>query len=71
MRAFLSLDGIVNGDIPMTAVSGFGFDLYGQRPIILRKQALNFGMRPNPEPRAVSIQFISIYIAFTFQLSAS
>lgn len=55
----------------MTAVSGFGFDLYGQRPIILRRQALNFGVRPNPERRAVSVQFVSVYVAFTFQLSAS
>lgn len=53
-RAFLCLDGIANDEIPMTAVSGFGFNLHGKRPAILRKHAINFGLRPSPNPQTVS-----------------
>ncbi|OBT66740.1 hypothetical protein VE03_04086 [Pseudogymnoascus sp. 23342-1-I1] len=52
-RSFLSLDAIVNDEIPMTAVSGFGFNLLGKRPVVPRKHAINYGLRPDPRPEMV------------------
>lgn len=53
-RSFLSLDAIANNEIPMTAVSGFGFNLLGKRPVVSRKCAINYGLRPDPRPQTVS-----------------
>lgn len=53
-RSFLSLDAIANDEIPMTAVSGFGFNLLGKRPVVPRKYAINYGLRPDPRPQTVS-----------------
>lgn len=48
-RAFLSLDGIVNNDIPLTAVYGFGFHLHEKkRPVALVKHVKNLGLRSSP-----------------------
>ncbi|KFY94585.1 hypothetical protein V498_03852 [Pseudogymnoascus sp. VKM F-4517 (FW-2822)] len=52
-RSFLSLDAIANDEIPMTAVSGFGFNLLGKRPVVARKHAINYGLRPDPQPQTV------------------
>lgn len=49
-RSFLSLNGIVNGDIPATAITGFGFHLQRKRPVALVKHVINLGLRPNPPP---------------------
>jgi len=47
-RSYLSLDGIANGDIPSTAMTGFGFHLQGERPVALVKHVANLGLRPSP-----------------------
>lgn len=52
-RCFLSLDAIANDEIPMTAVSGFGFNLLGRRPVVPVKYAMNYGLRPEPRPQTV------------------
>ncbi|OBT75660.1 hypothetical protein VF21_05148 [Pseudogymnoascus sp. 05NY08] len=52
-RSFLSLDAVANDEIPMTAVSGFGFNLLGKRPVVPRKCAINYGLRPDPRPQMV------------------
>ena len=49
-RSFLSLNGIANGDIPPTAITGFGFHLQKKRPIGLVKHVLNLGLRPSAPP---------------------
>ncbi|KAI8951970.1 hypothetical protein F4801DRAFT_247342 [Xylaria longipes] len=46
-RSFLSLDGIVNGDIPPTAAIGFGF---ATRPIADARIVRNIGLRAVPLP---------------------
>ncbi|KFY30275.1 hypothetical protein V494_08203 [Pseudogymnoascus sp. VKM F-4513 (FW-928)] len=50
-RSFLSLDAIANDEIPMTAVAGFGFNILGKRPVVQRKHAINYGLRPDPCPQ--------------------
>ncbi|KAK0128547.1 hypothetical protein ONS95_000513 [Cadophora gregata] len=50
-RSFLSLNGIANGDIPATTITGFGFHLQRKRPVALVKHVKNLGLRPNPPPR--------------------
>ncbi|KAL2075537.1 hypothetical protein VTL71DRAFT_480 [Oculimacula yallundae] len=47
-RSFLSLNGIADGDIPSTSITGFGFHLLGKRPVALVKHVKNLGLRPNP-----------------------
>ncbi|KFY40333.1 hypothetical protein V495_05481 [Pseudogymnoascus sp. VKM F-4514 (FW-929)] len=53
-RSYLSLDAIANDEIPMTAVAGFGFNLLGKRPVVPRKCAINYGLRPDPRPQTIS-----------------
>ncbi|KAL7626779.1 hypothetical protein AAE478_003553 [Parahypoxylon ruwenzoriense] len=53
-RAFLSLDGIVQGDIPPTAAVGFGFHRAGTRPVIDPDRLMNIGLRAVPWPKACS-----------------
>ena len=50
IRAYLSLNGIANGDIPATAITGFGFNLIRKRPVALVKYVKNLGLRKNPPP---------------------
>ncbi|ORY68418.1 uncharacterized protein BCR38DRAFT_471985 [Pseudomassariella vexata] len=52
-RSYLSLDGIVKGDVPPTAAVGFGFHLQGTRPIIDADIVKNIGYRPVPVPKPV------------------
>ncbi|KAK6822927.1 hypothetical protein PG987_014472 [Apiospora arundinis] len=52
-RASLSLDGIVKGDIPPTAISGFGFHLQGSRPLVDAEVVQNIGYRAVPWPNAL------------------
>ncbi|TLS30520.1 hypothetical protein PpBr36_03674 [Pyricularia pennisetigena] len=49
-RSYLSLNGIVNGDVPATAALGFGFHAYSSRPLYNPKVARNLGLRRPPEP---------------------
>jgi hypothetical protein len=49
-RGFLSLNGIVNGDLPLTVTTGFGFHLQKHRPVALVKHVKNLGLRPSPPP---------------------
>ncbi|CZR57237.1 uncharacterized protein PAC_07127 [Phialocephala subalpina] len=48
-RGWLSLNGIANGDLPLTAIYGFGFNFLGKRPVSLVKHVANLGLRPNPD----------------------
>ncbi|KAI1331060.1 hypothetical protein F5Y16DRAFT_395498 [Xylariaceae sp. FL0255] len=50
-RACLSIDGILRGDIPPTAVTRFGFHRMGTRPIINAEVLMNIGLRAVPWPR--------------------
>ncbi|KAK8017221.1 hypothetical protein PG991_008297 [Apiospora marii] len=54
-RASLSLDGIAKGDIPPTAISGFGFHLQGSRPVMDAGTVQNIGYRAVPWPHALPI----------------
>ncbi len=47
-RAYLSLNGIANGDIPASAATGYGFHLHAQRPIAPPDIVKNLGLRPVP-----------------------
>jgi hypothetical protein len=61
-RSYLSLNGIADDDIPLTAVTGFGFQFLGGRPISLVKHVANLGLRPNPElpkPKMVSMASVT------------
>ncbi|KAI1463311.1 uncharacterized protein F4812DRAFT_447297 [Daldinia caldariorum] len=53
-KSYLSLDGIVNGDIPATAAIGFGFHRYSCRPIIHPDRVRNIGLRAVPWSLAYS-----------------
>lgn len=44
-RTFLSIDGIVNGDLSNTAVAGVGFGPSGQRPVGLAIDLQNLGLQ--------------------------
>lgn len=50
-RSWLSLDGIVNGDIPASVITGFGFHLDRKRPVSLVKHVENIGLRAVPIKR--------------------
>ncbi|KAI0448147.1 hypothetical protein F4803DRAFT_567728 [Xylaria telfairii] len=50
-RSFLSLNAIVNGDIPPTAATGFGFDAMGTWPVADARILRYIGLRPVPLPR--------------------
>ncbi|KAG9243700.1 hypothetical protein BJ878DRAFT_442845 [Calycina marina] len=47
-RAYLSLAGIANDDIPASAMTGFGFNLLGHRPVHEASIVNNLGLQPNP-----------------------
>ncbi|EHA53047.1 hypothetical protein MCOR27_008893 [Pyricularia oryzae] len=49
-RSYLSLNGIVNGDVPATAALGFGFHAYSSRPLYDPNVTRNLGLRRPPEP---------------------
>jgi hypothetical protein len=49
-RAYLSLNGIANGDIPPTAITGYGFHVLRQRPVVRVELVKNLGLRPVPIP---------------------
>ncbi|KAI1337825.1 hypothetical protein F5Y15DRAFT_417614 [Xylariaceae sp. FL0016] len=53
-RAFLSLNGVLSGEIPPTAASSFGFGRLGTRPIYDANVVKNIGLRAVPWPRARS-----------------
>lgn len=56
-RAWLPLDAIVNADIPLTAVHGFGFHLsdFKQRPVSDVNVVKNLGLREPPPPVRISL----------------
>jgi len=49
-RAYLSLNGIANGDIPATATIGFGFHLQKRRPVTSVDIIKTIGLRTPPAP---------------------
>ncbi|KAI0013589.1 hypothetical protein F4779DRAFT_613320 [Xylariaceae sp. FL0662B] len=49
-RAYLSLNSILQDDIPPTAAVGFGFQHYSSRPVIHPDLVKNIGLRPVPLP---------------------
>jgi hypothetical protein len=53
-RNFLSLNALSKGEIPLSAVTGFGFQMIGKRPVIPKNVAMQLGLKPNPFPRAAS-----------------
>lgn len=66
-RSYLSLDAIANDEIPMTAVAGFGFNLLGKRPVVPRKCAINYGLRPDPRPQTVSLSSLFKFSAHPYK----
>ncbi|KAI0486931.1 hypothetical protein F4859DRAFT_510713 [Xylaria cf. heliscus] len=50
-RSFLSLDGILNGDIPPTAAIGFGFHKAKGKPVADAELVKHIGLRAVPLPR--------------------
>ncbi|RDW88699.1 hypothetical protein BP6252_00731 [Coleophoma cylindrospora] len=58
-RSWLSLNAIVNGDLPATAIMGYGFHLRvgkHKRPVALNEHVKNIGLRPHPHPRPRTAQ---------------
>jgi hypothetical protein len=49
-RAFLSINGVVNGDVPMTAITGFGFHLQKFRPVAKKEIVEKLGLKQNTKP---------------------
>ncbi|XXH04826.1 hypothetical protein Hte_011248 [Hypoxylon texense] len=54
-RSFLSLDAIVDGEMPPAAATGFGFHRIGARPVIDADRLKDIGLRAVPWPRSSSI----------------
>ncbi|OHW90034.1 hypothetical protein CSPAE12_11341 [Colletotrichum incanum] len=44
-RAYISLDGVVEGSIPATAATGYGFHFFRQRPVCNSSLVANLGLR--------------------------
>lgn len=55
-RNYLSLNAVANGELPATAITGFGFHYQRKRPVALVKHARNLGLRSNPPRSTVSLQ---------------
>lgn len=53
-RSFLSLDAIVNNDVPLTAITGFGFHLQKYRPIAPKDVVEDIGLRSQTTTAPVS-----------------
>ncbi len=60
-RAYVSLNGVVNNDIPLTTITGFGFHLAQQRPVMPAEIVKNIGLRPSPRIGPVCY---SIYLRY-------
>src|SRR5580700_787241 len=54
-RSWISLNGVANGDLPLTAVTGFGFQFFGRRFVTLVENMRNIGLRKSPRPKSVSV----------------
>jgi hypothetical protein len=64
-RTYLSLNGIASGDIPPSAVTGFGFHVQRQRPVAPVQHVKNLGLRVNPpsvSPRSSTVHRCYSYI---------
>lgn len=48
-RVYVSLDGVANGDVPATAVTGFGFHVFNKRPVCDANVVARVGLRKVPE----------------------
>lgn len=59
-RSWMSLDGIANGELPLTAIHGLSFILEGERIVSDVKHVLNLGLRPNPALVRVSVYSKSV-----------
>jgi hypothetical protein len=55
-RSYLSLNAVADGELPATAIAGFGFHYRKERPVALVKYVKNLGLRPNPTLRKVRLQ---------------
>ncbi|KAI2630554.1 hypothetical protein GGS21DRAFT_524859 [Xylaria nigripes] len=53
-RSYLSLNAIVNGEVPPTAATGFGFHRMRTRPVVDVRVMRYIGLRPIPWPQAQS-----------------
>ncbi|KAI1265240.1 hypothetical protein F5Y18DRAFT_427360 [Xylariaceae sp. FL1019] len=53
-RSYLGLSGIVDGDVPPTAATGFGFHRIGTRPIVDVDVIRYIGLRAVPLPRVTA-----------------
>jgi hypothetical protein len=53
-RSYLSLNAIAKGELPATAITGFGFHYQKERPVALVEHVQNLGLRPNPTQKKVS-----------------
>jgi hypothetical protein len=62
LRAHLSLNGILRGEIPPTAAIGFGFHLTGTRPVNPADVVRNIGLRPVPWVGAPSYNHIIAWL---------
>ena len=52
-RSYLSLNAVADGELPATAITGFGFHYQKERPVALVEHVQNLGLRPNPTRRKV------------------
>lgn len=62
-RAYLSIDAVVNGDLPATAVSGFGFNLLGQRPVASVDLMKSIGLRASPKPVSATVLHLLVSLS--------
>lgn len=58
-RSYLSLNAIVNDDVPATAITGFSFNLQKFRPVAKASIVCNLGLRPVPLPRPITVCLLS------------
>ena len=51
----------MNGDVPATASTGFGFHLIGERPVVDAKIVRGLGLRQNPVAVSLPMLFITFF----------
>jgi hypothetical protein len=59
-RSYLSLNAVADGELPATAITGFGFHYQKERPVARVEHVKNLGLRPNPIMRKVRLQILYV-----------
>ena len=70
-RSYLSLDAVVDGELPATAITGFGFHYQKERPVALVEHVRNLGLRPNPTSKKVSFRIPYVFFTHVCDFNAT